>query len=369
MFKKSSVCFLLSLLLTTPFALTACTPLVNEEAIQSGTENEYQFNDEIHWNADGEAPHSFVEGQCSVCGYPDPNHEKEEEQDTSLLEFTVYDTHAVLTGIGKNTDKDLIIPATYMGKPVTAVGYRAFCYKPVQATFESITLPDSITAIEEEAFYSCEKLKSMHLGKGVAQIGELSLWGLSSLETLTVDEENPYYKGVDNVLFSKDGKHLVKYSGKKTDSEYQVPEGVEHIDPFSFHSCKNLINVVLPNGLKTIGRGAFSWTDHLQTINIPDGVTTIADGVFGYTVLEEVIFPDSVTSIGSDIFHMIEPLKKVHLGAGLATFPTALFCSNKEKIALTISENNPYFYMVGDVVYSKADNSVVFENTTPYPYY
>ena len=39
------------------------------------------------------------------------------------------------------------------------------------------------------------------------------------------------------------------------------------------------------------------------------------------------------------------------------------------KYSLTISEDNPYFMIDENVVYSKSDMSVVFENTHPYPYW
>ena len=332
----------------------------------------YQYNDAVHWSTDGgaEEAHTFDAGVCTVCGceMPEKGAEGEGENDTnsSGLNFAVYESYAAVIGIGQNTDKNLIIPSTYMGKPVTTIAERGLGYILSEPQYNTVTLPDSITTIGNNAFYS-NSLKALHIGKGLKNLENESLCDLR-LETITVDEMNPNFKSVDNVLYTKDGKTLVKYSTEKLDTEFTVPAGIEHIGPYAFRSCKNLTSIILPNGLKTIELGAFCWSDHLETINIPEGVTTIGDGVFGYTALTEVIFPDSVTYIGSDIFHFVEPLIRVHLGVGLEVFPDALLCSISQQVQLTISEDNPYFIIDANVVYNKSDMSVAFENRYPYPY-
>ena len=369
MLKKIISCIAICLVLA--LALSSCDILINSPVITPT----YQYNDEFHWTTDGgeERPHTFNDGVCTVCGCEKPEGdnggegEGEVDENPSKLDFTEYDTYAVVTGIGKNTDKHLVIPSTYNGKPVTEIAYRGLGNGMTAPQYETITIPDSITYIGDEAFAEC--LRVLHIGKGLADIEDWTFWNSFLIEEITVDEENPNFKVVDNVLYSKDGKTLVKYLGQKPDTEFTVPAGVEHIGAYSFHSCKNLTNIVLPEGLKTIGKGAFCWSDHLETINIPEGVTTVGDAVFGYTALTEVIFPDSVTSIGSDIFHYVEPLRRVHLGAGLETFPEALLCSIGGQVELTISEDNPYFVVIENVVYNRADMSVVLENVYPYPYY
>ena len=368
MAKRIISCIAAFVLLAASAALSSCD-LVN--ASVQKTQPTYQYNDSAHWSANGgtEEPHSYIEGVCTVCGFADPQNGNEEDADPnpSKLDFAVYDTYAVVTGIGQNTDKHLVIPATYMGKPVTTIAERGLTYVLSEPQYDTITLPDSITTIEDNAFY-LNTLKALHIGKGLKNLSQRSLDDVA-LETITVDDQNPHLKVVDNVLYTKDGKTLVRYASKKPDTEFTVPAGVEHIGPYAFRSCKNLTSITLPEGLKTIELGAFCWSDHLESINIPDGVTTIEDAVFGYTILTEVIFPDSVTYIGRDIFHMVMPLTHVHLGAQLETFPEAFLCSISQQVELTISEDNPYFMISENVVYSKSDMSVVFENTHPYPYW
>ena len=55
---------------------------------------------------------------------------------------------------------EVVIPAEIDDKTVTAIGTGAFRDKP---SITSVTIPDSVTAIEESAFNGCTSLKSIGL--------------------------------------------------------------------------------------------------------------------------------------------------------------------------------------------------------------
>lgn len=80
----------------------------------------------------------------------------------------------------------------------------------------------------------------------------------TSLETILVDDENPAFCAVNNVLFNKDGTKLYCYpAGIKTES-YVVPEGVTWIGFNAFANNKNLISVELPETVNILCSGVFS---------------------------------------------------------------------------------------------------------------
>ncbi|EOA60398.1 MULTISPECIES: leucine-rich repeat protein [Bacteroides] len=58
---------------------------------------------------------------------------------------------------------------------------------------------------------------------------------------------------IDGVIFSADGKTLIKYPEDKADKEYVVPEGTEVIGKRAFSSAKYLKTLTLPFSLKEIG--------------------------------------------------------------------------------------------------------------------
>lgn len=85
--------------------------------------------------------HEFVDGVCSVCGA------KEGEG----LSFRLNSDEASysVSGIGSATSQDIVIPAMYNGLPVTSINSYAFedC-----SDLTSVTIPDSVTSIDNYAF-------------------------------------------------------------------------------------------------------------------------------------------------------------------------------------------------------------------------
>ena len=49
-----------------------------------------------------------------------------------------------------------------------------------------------------------------------------------------VDEKNPYFKSIDGVLYSKDGKTLIRYPGGRKERSFTVPDGVQAIGRHAF---------------------------------------------------------------------------------------------------------------------------------------
>ena len=66
------------------------------------------------------------------------------------------------------------------------------------------------------------------------------------------------------------------------------------------------------------GMTLVQYTGSATTVVIPDGVERIDDRVFyGNRFIEEVIIPDSVISLGRDVFAQTYNLRKIVIGAGL----------------------------------------------------
>ena len=121
-----------------------------------------------------------------------------------------------VVGIGYCEDTDLVIPATYRGLPVTAIGSNAF--ESVRS-FKSVSIPASVTTIGEKAFASC---------------------------------------GVTSVTFA-------------TNSQLTT------VDRYAFFSSSSLQSIALPDGVTTIGEAAFNGCNNITSISIPDSITTIED--------------------------------------------------------------------------------------------
>ena len=94
------------------------------------------------------------------------------------------------------------------------------------------------------------------------------------LKGIFVDDNNPSYKSVDGVLFSKDMSELVAFPVMYNSRSYTIPEGVELIGVKSFLFNETLRTVIIPHGVKKIGYQTFDCSN-ITEIYIPVSVQAI----------------------------------------------------------------------------------------------
>lgn len=94
--------------------------------------------------------------------------------------------------------KTLVLP-----EGLRSIGEAAFEYSGLT----SVQLPSTLVSMDN-AFWGCS-IKELHLPKNLITYTDY----LPALERLTVDEENPRLSVVDNILYSKDCKHLLFVPG------------------------------------------------------------------------------------------------------------------------------------------------------------
>ena len=216
------------------------------------------------------------------------------------LEYTSNgDGTCYVSGIGTCKDADIIIPSTYDGLLVTAIGQNWNYVFGNNQNIRSVVIPDTVTYIDLFAFSGCENLESVTLGSntfvdemafldctslktihlpGNASVGGRAFDGCTALESITVDNAHPYYKSIDGNLYNKQGTLLIQYALGKSDTSFILPDGVTEIGHYALSGAKNLKHIVLSYGLTTIGTAAFSNCNSLESIIIPASVTSI--GIF-----------------------------------------------------------------------------------------
>ena len=157
----------------------------------------------------------------------------------------------------------------------------------------SYTIPDSVTSIVDNAFYSCD-----------------------SLSSITVDSANTAYSSDEyGVLSNRNKTVLVRYPEKNTIKSYAIPDSVTSIDKYAFSYCTNLASVTIGNSLTRIGGFAFYSCGSLKSIVIGNSVTRIEDCAFVFcSGLESVTIPNSVKSIEDCAFDFCADLKDVYYG-------------------------------------------------------
>ncbi len=160
----------------------------------------------------------------------------------------------------------------------------------------SVTIPNSVTSIGDEAFTWCG-MTSLYIPKSVTSIGE-GAFVRCPMTSIIVDTANPKYDSRDNcnALIETASNTLLK-GGINT----IIPNSVTSIGDWAFGGCTRLTSINIPNSVTTIGEAAFTECG-LTSVTIPNSVTSIGNGAFSITNLTSVTIPNSVTNLGDNVF-------------------------------------------------------------------
>ena len=189
-----------------------------------------------------------------------------------------------------------------------------------------LVIPNTVTRINEMAFYYCTSLKKVSIAHSVKSIGSLAFSGCSNL--ISVDISNTV-SSIEEGAFQ--GTGLL---------EFTIPNSVTTISNSLFGGCLNLKSIYIPSSVKTIQYAAFSGCLSLTSVIIPSSVTNIEWSVFANcTSLTSIEIPNSVTSIEGSSFYGCTSLVNVKLPNKISNISLQLFegCKSIEKIIIPSS--------------------------------
>ena len=182
-----------------------------------------------------------------------------------------------------------------------------------------IVLPDSLRVLGGEAMVILEA-EELFLSPGIRYVGagafyvvtlgrmvipagydcEIPDGEYSTIGAYVVEEGNPRYRSIDGVLFSADGKTLLRYPNGRKATHYDVPRGVTEIADRAFQDDQAelaLQTISLPIGLRRIGEYAFADCVRLQSLTVPLTVTDLAPNAFACCVsLERLSLPPGLSA-------------------------------------------------------------------------
>lgn len=166
---------------------------------------------------------------------------------------------------------------------------------------EAVVVPAGQTTLADSAYYKNQEITSISLPASLESIGLHTVDHCFKLLEFKVDADNPNFKAVDGVIYSKDGKTLVLCPPGK-EGEFVIPSTVSAIAPYAFSSCKKITSIVLPEGLVEIPDGAFYKSWGLLKINLPDGLKRIGKNAFDGTIIQKMNMPTSMELIDDEAF-------------------------------------------------------------------
>ena len=82
------------------------------------------------------------------------------------------------------------------------------------------------------------------------------------------------------------------FNGCRFLTEITIPEGVRSVGANAFLACSSLKTAILPDTLSYMGEYCFAHCSSLESITIPDGIEKIKTGTFEYCTSLSEVNPD-----------------------------------------------------------------------------
>lgn len=185
---------------------------------------------------------------------------------------------------------------------------------------EKIVFSKRLREIGIRAFSECVKLKSVCIPLSVDSIDVSAFSDCMSLTNMEIDEASPHFMCRDGVLYNKDMTAIVCYPGGKTASSYTIPASVGKIDAIVFSGNSYLSDVFIDKSDSDYVsiEGVLYDKDLHTVVYCPPG-----------KLMQTVVFPKSVTEIGSYAFYRHEESSIVIPDNIKFIGFMALGCSNK----------------------------------------
>lgn len=259
-------------------------------------------------------------------------------------------TLATINGVlFDKTEKKLICyPRSYTAQTyavpqgIQVIGNHAFSQC---RALTSVTLPESLTAIEDYAFYYTY-LTSINLPQSIVTIGDYAFYNCA-LTSISLPEK---LETIGNNAFSgNEFQSLAFHEGLEYigDEAFRncnmtnivLPDSLKFIGSYAFSSCVRLTSVTLPSSLESIGTGVFSRCHDLAKVVLPEGLTAITDDMFFNCGMNSITLPEGVITIGERAFSCCRQLTSVKLPDSLTSIRAEAFNGCIQLTSIKLPEN------------------------------
>ena len=220
-----------------------------------------------------------------------------------------------------------------LGKNVSYISDSSFtsCTGLKSVTFNCISVSGN-----DNAFYNCGGVTALTLGDNVSSLNTALFSYFTALDQITVDKDNTAYKSVDNCLIDTENNMLIlgcKNSVIPNDGSVTV------IGPKAFKGCTGLTEITVPGSIIRIEQDAFSGCTGLKGVYTSDLAkwceinfcSTASNPIYyakklylsGETVTS-LIIPNTVTSLGN-AFSGCETLLSVTIPESIVSISSDAF--------------------------------------------
>lgn len=229
----------------------------------------------------------------------------------------------------------------------------------------TLILPQSITSIDDNAFWNCNSLREITIPEGVTSIGGCTFWGCGSLTSIEIPRSvtsiggnafgecsslsSVYIKDLGawcNIKFVNEGSNpLCKKGGGmyiegQLITELNVPSTIMAVEDYAFYNCDSIRSVVISKGVSRVGNSSFSECNILTSISLPETITDLGVSAFSRCPkLSSVNIPSRIKEVKARTFEYCESLPYVKLPEGLTHIGDYAFCDCMRIDSIIIPES------------------------------
>ena len=270
-------------------------------------------------------------------------------------------------------------PSSFIPNSIATIGVAAMTHLNVT----TLTIPNSVTTIEDGAFSGCTELTSVYIGTGLEHIGENIFNECSKLKTVEINSNSLVSKNytseeinVSGLLWGSSVEEIIlgenvtsvgerafvrgnfkslKMSDNLTtigdNAFWECPKltsiefsnNLEYIGQWAFAGCMELPSVTIPRSVKCIDLIAFQWCNKLTKVEVNSNEVVSRDGEQFYTLMscfgkqvKEYVLGEDVKKIAYIAFAESEKLTTVTISSHLTCVDDSAFhkCTSLEDIYL-----------------------------------
>ena len=199
---------------------------------------------------------------------------------------------------------------------------------------KSVSIPSSVTAIYESSFAGCTNLASINVDSGNPKYASVD--GVlcdKSVATLFKCPEGKMSVTIPNTITAIRNR---AFYGCSSLASVTIPNSVITIGSEAFAYCRSLASATIPNSVTRISDSAFYGCSSLVSVTIPNSVITIGSKAFyECSNLASVIIGNSVTDIGRYVFYSCDNLSSVTIGSSVTNIGYCAFWGCRGLVSVT----------------------------------
>ena len=267
-------------------------------------------------------------------------------------------------------------------KKLKSIGIYAFH----RTGIEEIEIPEGIKRIEDNTFSGCEKLKKAVFPSSLEIITNNAFNNCNNLTNIEIDKNNKNFTVKAGILMDKaESEMLIILPSAINEDTFVIPDGITKASSNQLRRYSQIKNITIPSSVteiapefinknitkvniaenekyETYQNGVYEKVNGVRekiiryygtetNIEIDEGIKVIGRLCFEDKNITNITLPDSLEEIGSLAFSRTQQ-KDLRLGKNIKKLTTGfLYWSNITE--LTIAEENPYYVVENDVLYSK----------------